>query len=88
MKATPGIYPDLEDEVYRALDAISHSDLRKWAGHEPPKDLRALVIGQAFHAVLTRPEYAAKIFATMPEDCDLRTVEGRAALLDFENRQN
>jgi len=86
MKATIGVYPDLEDELYRELDAVSHSDLRKWAGHEPPPDLRALVIGSAFHAAVLLPEYAARTYATMEEDVDLRTTEGMNALKDFQER--
>jgi hypothetical protein len=86
VNAEPGIYPSLEDAEYRAIPAIAHSDLRRWAAGEDRKETRALIVGQAFHCVLTLPEHAARTFATMPDEVDLRTAEGKAALADFEDR--
>jgi len=75
----PGVYPDLPESDYRALDAISDSDLRGWAYQAKPTG-RPLVIGSAFHQTVLEPHLAAENFCTAPEDYDLRTNEGKEAL--------
>lgn len=53
----PGIYHDMDDDVYRAIPAVSKSDLDKWAlGREI--DPRTALIGTAFHAAILEPEIA------------------------------
>jgi hypothetical protein len=86
VEAAVGIYDGLEDEEYRAIPALSHSDLKKWASDDDVPKGRHLLIGNVLHCVLTRPQHAATLYATMVDEVDLRTVEGQAALLDFEEK--
>lgn len=81
--AAPGIYEGMTDEAYRALNAVSKSDLDAWVrGSRPPEDDRTLFIGSVFHLAVLEPAKARARIKVGP-DVDLRTSEGKAAWLDF-----
>lgn len=56
---TPGIYTDMADEDYRAIKAVSKSDLDRWALGDSTINERAALIGTAFDAALLEPELAS-----------------------------
>jgi len=79
-----GLYP-ISDAAYRELPHMNHSGLRLFAGHSPPPPkARFLLIGTAYHACMTQPEIAAATYCKAPLDWDLRTVDGKQALAEFE----
>ena len=79
----PGIYTDLPDPEYREMQALSHSDLRQWiSGHKATG--RALVLGTAFHERMLQPHIARGKYTVTEEEHDLRTAEGKAAMLKAE----
>lgn len=57
----PGVYREMPDAEYRAIDALSNSDLMAWAKGEGARaiDPRNAVFGTAFHAIVLEPEVAA-----------------------------
>jgi len=56
----PGIYRSMPDHEYRAIDALSNSDLTAWAKGEQDKgiDPRNAVFGTASHGIVLEPEVA------------------------------
>jgi hypothetical protein len=85
--AAPGIYPGLEDHVYRSLPAISHSELKRWVKGEEKgqeKDSRRLLLGRALDTLLLQPKLAAELYTTLPEEVNLTTKEGKRILADHE----
>lgn len=69
-KATPGVFHAMPDAEYRALDALSNSDLMAWAKGEAMGkiDERNARIGTAVHAKILEPEVAkAKIVGLAPK---------------------
>ena len=69
-KVEPGIYRSMPDHEYRAIDALSNSDLVEWARGEGARkiDPRAATFGSAFHMIVLEPEIAAsKIVGLEPK---------------------
>ena len=56
----PGVYRQMPDAEYRAIDALSNSDLVAWAKGEQDKgiDPRNAIFGTAFHGIVLEPEVA------------------------------
>lgn len=54
---TPGIYPNMKDSDYRAIDAVSNSDLTAWANGRTI-DPKVANWGSAMHAAILEPEVA------------------------------
>lgn len=55
----PGIYPNMPDAEYRAIKALSNSDLVKWAeGGDSSIDPKVAALGSAFHAAILEPDVA------------------------------
>lgn len=71
-----GIWPGIEEDIYRAFNAVSYSDLKAWVNGEF-KPTPAMNIGSALHALILEPEKAGEKFWTAPEDVDRRSKEGR-----------
>lgn len=66
----PGTYRSMPDAEYRAIDALSNSDLMAWANGEGAKkiDERNARVGTAAHAMVLEPEVAAtKIVGLAPK---------------------
>ena len=68
-KVEPGIYRSMPDHEYRAIDALSNSDLMAWAkGGDSGIDPRNAIFGTAFHAIVLEPEVArAKLVCLEPK---------------------
>ena len=67
-KVEPGIYRSMPDHEYRAIDALSNSDLMAWAkGGDSDIDPKHADFGSSFHAIIGEPDVAAsKIVALEP----------------------
>jgi len=66
----PGVYRQMKDPDYRAIDALSNSDLMAWAKGEGVNtiDPRNAVFGTAFHAIVLEPDVAsAKLVGLEPK---------------------
>jgi len=66
----PGVYRSMPDADYRAIDALSNSDLMAWAKGEGANtiDPRNAVFGTAFHAIVLEPDVAsAKLVGLEPK---------------------
>lgn len=61
-KVEPGIYRSMPDHEYRAIDALSNSDLMAWAKGDDADSIDQQVadLGSAFHAIIGEPEVAAQ----------------------------
>lgn len=80
----PGIYRNMPDSEYRAIPALSNSDLSNWL---KPKRLNrsSALVGSAFHAgLLLGPDFLRANFVTAAEDFKLNTKEGKAYLAEQE----
>ena len=79
----PGVYLDMPDDEYRALPAMSHSGLKQWISHSSIG--RKGLVGSLLHArVLEGIEAVKARYVAAPEDYDLRTTEGKAAMAALE----
>ncbi|MDB4261667.1 PD-(D/E)XK nuclease-like domain-containing protein [bacterium] len=66
----PGLYKSMEDSEYRAIDALSNSDLMAWAKGEGAGKInpRAALLGTGLHAKILEPDVAAaKIVGLEPK---------------------
>jgi len=84
MDIEPGVYPDLSEAEYRRLNALSRSDLLRWAYPTDKKiDPMAARIGTAFHSVMLEPHKVKANYVKGP-DVDRRTAEGKQVFADAE----
>ncbi|MEM6260735.1 MAG: PD-(D/E)XK nuclease-like domain-containing protein [Planctomycetota bacterium] len=56
---SPGVYPNMPDAEYRRVQAVSKSDLDKWAGGSDI-DPRVALLGTVFHACILEPGVASE----------------------------
>lgn len=81
----PGYYPDLDNETYQAIEAVSKSrldvfnksPLHYWDQYvnpdrEPREDTPALIIGDAIHKACLEPDLFASNFITIPKGAPKR----------------
>lgn len=84
----PGFYAGLDNDVYRAADGVSKSELSwlvknpamfEWSKNAPVDEEKtdALISGSAFHCAVLEPQEFASRYAAAPV-FNLRTNEGKA----------
>lgn len=92
----PGIYKDVDIEVYHSEDGISSSgislilDCPKRYNHEhmgkkQERDGNAFKLGSAFHMMMLEPEKFNKTFYAMTSEVDLRTKAGKEDFFKTEH---
>jgi len=90
---SPGIYPDIPDEVYHGIDRASASRLRMLVTGQtlahvkqdidtPTEPTPALVFGHALHLAILQLMKAAELIRVAP-DVDGRTTVGKQAKAEF-----
>lgn len=73
----PGIYHDMPDADYRAIDAVSKSDLDQWISGEERVQTREMELGTVFHLAMLEPAKAKQLIRVGPE-VDLRKPADKA----------
>lgn len=86
-KAELGLYHAMPDAEYRALDALSNSDLMAWAKGDEARqiDPRAAVFGTAFHAVVLEPDVAKSKLVCLEPRQKRNSYEGGEDMLVLTN---
>ena len=85
----PGIYRSMPDAEYRAIDALSNSDLVAWAKGEQDKepDAKALILGTAFHAKVLEPDVAERKIVILKERQTRKSYDGPDGMWVLNNSQ-
>jgi hypothetical protein len=88
---SPGLWPDVEEHIYRSWDAINQSSL--WGMRRTPAHARhdflnpgstpAMDVGTAIHSVVLEPNDLETRYTIRPPGIDGRTKEGKAALAQW-----
>jgi len=72
----------MPDPEYRAIDALSHSDLKAWVSGRQPEG-RQLIVGSALHArVIFGKDYYLKRYFESPQEYNLRKKEEKQRFVE------
>lgn len=88
----PGIYPGVEEHVYRSWRAVSQSSLKPLdrspahARHEAitPRESETFDLGSAIHACILEPDELETRFSVRPPGIDGRTKEGKVLMAEWK----